>query len=369
MATCWSRRGLTLDGACSSPEIGISRGSPARGARTSQPRFPARQILRVLASGTPTGVRCYAPLPNGRLRRDGSRLPARAQSRYLTGGPTPVSSGSPARRLRGPAAPSAIRDPNAGVEALEGYLEMEGRLLSHEQSRQHERATGYLELLAELFVVLLVLPALVVLIVTVIGVLAPGLADPVAIAAGRDDRPSPRDFGSAALVTAPGCWRLVVARSARGTRPPRATACRTAPSRYSRRFRRTLRARFSPARRWVRSSRQASGHWATGRSTSRSSRMPPSASPSVGRSAGPEQTPRGPGVGTSFTRWPATMRWAARFPKRSDVSQTMWNSVRSLAMFSHSRSRSRSVIAPVTPRPTAVPRHWTVRRPRRHADG
>lgn len=66
-----------------------------------------------------------------------------------------------------------------GRDSLEGYLEMESRFLSHKQERAHQRASGYLELIAELFVVLLVFPALVVLILTVAGVLSPGLSEPI----------------------------------------------------------------------------------------------------------------------------------------------------------------------------------------------
>ncbi|WP_459191970.1 type II secretion system F family protein [Halosimplex sp. J119] len=65
---------------------------------------------------------------------------------------------------------------NQGTDALAEYLRMESRLLSHQQSRTHDRVAGYLELLAELFVVLLVFPALTVLIITVMSVLAPGLS-------------------------------------------------------------------------------------------------------------------------------------------------------------------------------------------------
>lgn len=66
-----------------------------------------------------------------------------------------------------------------GRDSLEGYLQMEGRLLSHQQERAHQRASGYLELISELFVVMLVFPALAVLILTVAGVLSPGLSKPL----------------------------------------------------------------------------------------------------------------------------------------------------------------------------------------------
>jgi archaellum biogenesis protein FlaJ (TadC family) len=72
-----------------------------------------------------------------------------------------------------------------GGDSLEGYLQMEGRLLSHKQERAHQRATGYLELIAELFVVVLIFPALTVLILTVAGVLSPGLGEPVATPLGQ----------------------------------------------------------------------------------------------------------------------------------------------------------------------------------------
>jgi len=68
---------------------------------------------------------------------------------------------------------------NQGGDALEEYLEMQGQLLSRRQRRVHERVSGYLELLGELFVVLLVLPALLVLILTVMSLFASGLSKPV----------------------------------------------------------------------------------------------------------------------------------------------------------------------------------------------
>jgi archaellum biogenesis protein FlaJ (TadC family) len=69
-------------------------------------------------------------------------------------------------------------------DSLEGYLEMESRLLSQRQERAHQRASGYMELIAEVFVVLLVFPALAVLILTVASVLSPGLAEEVSTPLG-----------------------------------------------------------------------------------------------------------------------------------------------------------------------------------------
>jgi len=71
-----------------------------------------------------------------------------------------------------------------GPDAVEQFLRLEGRMLAHRQSRARTEAQGFLELLAEMFVVLLVLPALIVVAVTVMSVLAPGLGVPVATPLG-----------------------------------------------------------------------------------------------------------------------------------------------------------------------------------------
>ncbi|WP_410765560.1 type II secretion system F family protein [Haloferax sp. DFSO60] len=66
-----------------------------------------------------------------------------------------------------------------GEDALRNYLRMESRMLGHQQARARDRAAGFLELLAELFIVLLVLPSLLVIVLTVMSVIAPGLSAPV----------------------------------------------------------------------------------------------------------------------------------------------------------------------------------------------
>ena len=91
-----------------------------------------------------------------------------------------VARDTPSRDLLAPFLLKYREHADQGTDALADYLRMEGRLLSHQQSRTHDRVGGYLELLAELFVVLLVFPALTVLIVTVMSVLSPGLSAPVA---------------------------------------------------------------------------------------------------------------------------------------------------------------------------------------------
>lgn len=88
---------------------------------------------------------------------------------------------------------------NQGSDALTGYLRMESRMLSHQQSRERQRAGDFLELLAELFIVLLVLPALLVIIVTVMSVLAPGLSQQTALP-GRPTVRAVLVYGSAGFV-------------------------------------------------------------------------------------------------------------------------------------------------------------------------
>jgi len=100
-------------------------------------------------------------------------------------------------------------------DSLEGYLKMEGRLLSHRQSRANERAGGYLELIAELFVVLLVFPALAALIVTVASVLSPGFSRELATPAGSVSLRAVIIYANAGLVLLVGigaAWAVAALR-------------------------------------------------------------------------------------------------------------------------------------------------------------
>ena len=99
----------------------------------------------------------------------------------LDGGLRRVARETPSRELLAPFLLKFREHANQGTDALTGYLRMESRMLSHQQSRARQRASDFLELLAELFIVLLVLPALLVIIVTVMSVLAPGLSATVAV--------------------------------------------------------------------------------------------------------------------------------------------------------------------------------------------
>ena len=95
-----------------------------------------------------------------------------------------VARDTPSRDLLAPFLLKYREHADQGADALAEYLRMESRLLSHQQSRTQDRVAGYLELLAELFVVLLVFPALTVLIITVMSVLAPGLSREIATPLG-----------------------------------------------------------------------------------------------------------------------------------------------------------------------------------------
>ncbi|RDI71334.1 type II secretion system F family protein [Halopelagius longus] len=66
-----------------------------------------------------------------------------------------------------------------GSDALRNYLRMESRMLGHRQDRRRKRSEGFLELLSEVFIVLLVMPALLVIVLTVMSIIAPGLSAPV----------------------------------------------------------------------------------------------------------------------------------------------------------------------------------------------
>ncbi len=96
-----------------------------------------------------------------------------------------VARDTPSKDLLAPFLLKFREHANQGADALANYLQLEGRMLSNRQARARERTSGYLELLSELFVVLLILPALFVLILTVMSVLAPGLSKPVATPFGE----------------------------------------------------------------------------------------------------------------------------------------------------------------------------------------
>ncbi len=104
-----------------------------------------------------------------------------------------------------------------GGDAVEDYLRLEGRMLGRRQERARERAEGFLELLAELFIVLLVLPTLLVIVLTVLSVLSPGLNRPIPTPLGATTPRALMVYGSALYVL---CIGALTAWLVAELRPP-----------------------------------------------------------------------------------------------------------------------------------------------------
>jgi len=182
----------------------------------------AVRYLRVLASGTSDQramLRRVADQQAYGATADACR--AALNKARLTGsldeGLSMVARDTPSRDLLSPFLLKFREHAAQGSDALEGYLKMEGRLLSHQQARVRERAGGYLELVAELFVVLLVFPALTVLIVTVASVLAPGLSEQVGTPLGTLSVREILVYASVAFVVVIGATASTVVASLRPT--------------------------------------------------------------------------------------------------------------------------------------------------------
>jgi archaellum biogenesis protein FlaJ (TadC family) len=150
----------------------------------------AVRYMRVLASGTADTRELLRRVANqdaygatAESFRDALNRAALAGS--LDEGLSLVARDTPSRDGLAPFLLKLNEHASQGSDSLEGYLQMEGRLLSHKQERAHQRATGYLELVAELFVVVLIFPALTVLILTIAGVLSPGLGKPISTPVGQ----------------------------------------------------------------------------------------------------------------------------------------------------------------------------------------
>ncbi|WP_066411683.1 type II secretion system F family protein [Halorubrum aethiopicum] len=87
-----------------------------------------------------------------------------------------VARDTPSRDLLAPFLLKFRQHVSAGDEALAEFLRTESRLLAHRQEHARTRARRYLKPIAELFVLVLVLPALLVVAVTVTSVFAPDLS-------------------------------------------------------------------------------------------------------------------------------------------------------------------------------------------------
>ncbi|MFC5970924.1 type II secretion system F family protein [Halomarina salina] len=120
-----------------------------------------------------------------------------------------VARDTPSRDLLSPFLLKFREHAAQGEDALGAYLDLESRMLSHRQARARQRASDFLELLAELFIVLLVLPALLVIVLTVMAVLSPGLSAPVTTPFGSTTLRAVFVYGAAGfslLVGAGAAW-------------------------------------------------------------------------------------------------------------------------------------------------------------------
>lgn len=139
----------------------------------------------------------------------------------LTGSPNRgmslVARDTPSRELLAPFLLKFREHANQGSDALAGYLRMEGRMLAQRQARARQQAQGFLELVAEMFVVLLVLPALMVIVLTVMSVLAPGLGEPLITPFGTTTIRAVLVYGSAAFILVIGAGTSALLAS---LRPP-----------------------------------------------------------------------------------------------------------------------------------------------------
>jgi archaellum biogenesis protein FlaJ (TadC family) len=180
----------------------------------------AVRYLRVLASGCNDQREMLGRVANQEAYgATASSFRTALNKAALTGsldeGLSMVARDTPSRDLLSPFLLKFQEHAAQGRDSLEGYLRMEGRLLSHRQERVHERASGYLELVAELFVVLLVFPALAVLILTVASVLSPELTHPVSTPVGEMTLRTLLTYASVVFVLAVGAgaaWTVVALR-------------------------------------------------------------------------------------------------------------------------------------------------------------
>jgi archaellum biogenesis protein FlaJ (TadC family) len=186
----------------------------------------AVRYLRVLAEGsenTETMLRKVAE--QDAYGETGEAFERVLETAALTGsldtGLRTVARDTPSRELLAPFLLKFREHANQGTDSLREFLRMESRMLSHRQSRARQRAGSYLKLIAELFVVLLVAPALFVTTVILLGVLLTDLSKPVSVS-GTPTVQSVLVYGSVAFVLVVGaCTALIVARLRPGSRDRR----------------------------------------------------------------------------------------------------------------------------------------------------
>ena len=128
-----------------------------------------------------------------------------------------VARDTPSRELLAPFLLKFRKHAATGDEALSAFLATERRMLSHRQDRARKRARRFLELLTELFVAVLVLPALLVIGATALSVVIPELLPPVSTPVGVVPTRAVVLYGAVAFLVAFG---LAAAVAVGTLRPP-----------------------------------------------------------------------------------------------------------------------------------------------------
>jgi len=138
-----------------------------------------------------------------------------------------VARDTPSRELLAPFLLKFRKRAAAGDEALSEFLATERRMLSHRQDRARKRARRFLELLTELFVAVLVLPALLVIGATALSVVIPELLPPVSTPVGVVPTRAVVLYGAVAFLVAFG---LAAAVAVGTLRPPSQRASYAVPA-------------------------------------------------------------------------------------------------------------------------------------------
>jgi len=127
-----------------------------------------------------------------------------------------VARETPSREMLSPFLLKFREHASGGADSLQGYLRRESRMLSHQRSRARQRAGEYTDLLAELFLLVLVLPALLVVVTTVTAALALGPSGTTPLPGAPTARALLVYGGSAFVLVAGGSTAFLVAE----LRPP-----------------------------------------------------------------------------------------------------------------------------------------------------
>jgi Flp pilus assembly protein TadB len=138
-----------------------------------------------------------------------------------------VARDTPSRELLAPFLLKFRKHAATGDAALAEYLRTERRMLAHRQDRARKRARRFLELLTELFVVVLVLPALLVIAATALTVVVPELLPPVDTPVGVVPTRAVVLYGAVVFLVAIG---LVGAVAVGTLRPPNQRASYDLPA-------------------------------------------------------------------------------------------------------------------------------------------